>query len=314
MTWQMTCSRETLQRRAAMLQAIRKFFAERDVLEVDTPILSQAGSTDPNLDVFKTQLVPQDVTYYLQTSPEFAMKRLLAQDVGAIYQIAKVFRNGESSPKHNPEFTLLEWYRPKMDYHALMREVDDLLRLFLESQSTVKLSYQECFQEYCQLDPFSEELADFQHCADRHGLQVDQREFTEIDDYRHLLMTHVIEKQFPKQSIVFIYDYPASQAMLARLNRAGRAMRFEVYYQGLELGNGFQELTDPNEQLQRFQQDCLSREAQQKDCIPIDYRLIQALAHCPDCSGVAIGIERLLMLSCGLSSIAESVSFSISRA
>jgi elongation factor P--(R)-beta-lysine ligase len=304
-----TCTLEILQKRAKLLQQIREFFNARDVLEVDTPILSQYAATDSNLDSLQTIVQPEKKTYYLQTSPEFAMKRLLAQGVGAIYQFAKVFRNGELSTKHNPEFTLLEWYRPGFDYHQLITEVEVLLTEHLNIKKTIKMTYQESFKDYCQLDPLTASVPTCHETIKKHNIQINPNAFTTRDDCLQVLMTHVIEPQLPKDNLVFIYDYPESQAMLAQLNQQGLAERFEIYYQGLELGNGFQELTDAEIQCERFQADLKKRQKNNLEIVPMDTALLEALNHMPTCSGVAIGVERLMMCLCDTTSVADVMCF-----
>lgn len=309
-----TQSRDFWRRRTGVMQQIRHFMHERDILEVDTPILSQAGATDPHLNSFVTQLQPGGQTYYLQTSPEFAMKRLLADASGAIYQIAKVFRNAESGQRHNPEFTLLEWYRPGLPYLQLMNEVAELLAVLRPRLTTTYLTYQACFEEYCQLNPHQATLADLKYCIENQRIEIDPNAYTEKDDCLQLLMSHVIEPQFPRDQLTFVYDFPASQAMLAQLNEQGLAERFEAYYWGLELANGFQELRDSAIQMQRFQQDLAYRRTHALPTMPIDLNLINVLDNLPFCSGVALGIERLMMCICQTSNLSEVISFPMASA
>lgn len=278
-------------RRAALLASIRAFFSDRDVLEVDTPILSQAGATDPHLDSFTTTLYPEEKTYYLNTSPEFAMKRLLAEGIGAIYQIAKVFRNGERSTRHNPEFTLLEWYRPGYTYHQLISEVEALLSSILPVKRTSIMTYSNAFLEATNCNPFEASLEELRSLIQSH-IEADVDRYTR-DECLQLIMSLLIEPKFDQEALTFVTDFPASQAMLAQIE-GDTAKRFEVYYQHLEIGNGFEELTDSQEQYRRFKADLKQREQNQLPAIPIDMQLIDVLDHMPACSGVAIGIERLL--------------------
>jgi len=260
--WQPSASMEVLRTRARMLAQIRTFFQDKLVWEVDTPILSQSTTCDPFIDSFDCQNHAQK--YYLHTSPELPMKRLLAAGSGAIYQICKVFRQGESGPKHNPEFSLLEWYQPGYDYRQLMQEVDELLSLLLFdflAKETEYWTYQECFERTLSLNPHTATIDELYQAAEKYALhQVLSRE-DDKDRWLDLLMSHIIEptlggnKEYP--AICFVYDYPASQAALARVekNNAGQpvAKRFEAYIAGMELANGFYELKDVAEQQRRFE-------------------------------------------------------------
>lgn len=319
--WQPTASLEMLHLRARLLNRIRQFFAERHVLEVETPLLSQATVTDKHLQSFQTNYhfanPKQKQTLYLQTSPEFAMKRLLAAGSGAIYQLCKAFRNqGESGRYHNPEFTMLEWYRPGFNHHDLMDEMESLLKLMLDCPSAQRFSYAELFQHYLQIDPHQTSIELLKQTAHRFNLTTEHLTTLEKDDWLNLLMTHCIEPQLPKHP-VFIYDFPASQAALARI-RPGKpalAERFEVYVQGLELANGFHELSSASEQRQRFGNDLIQREKAGYPLVPIDERLLAALEQgLPDCAGVALGVDRLIMLASEKSAINEVLSFPIERA
>lgn len=320
-TWQPTASLNMLRLRAGILSRIRQFFAERQVLEVETPLLSQATVTDKHLQSFQTDYhfenPKQKQTLYLQTSPEFAMKRLLAAGSGAIYQLCKAFRNqGESGRSHNPEFTMLEWYRPGFNHHDLMDEMESLLKIILDCPSTQRFSYAELFQHYLQINPHQTSIEQLKQTAHRFNIATENLVALEHDDWLNLLMTHCIEPQLPKHP-VFIYDFPASQAALARI-RAGNpalAERFEVYVQGLELANGFHELSSASEQRQRFQHDLIQREKAGYPLVPIDEHLLAALEQgLPDCAGVALGIDRLIMLATEKNTINEVLTFPIARA
>lgn len=319
--WQPTTSLATLHLRARLLSRIRQFFAERQVLEVETPLLSQATVTDKYLQSFQTNYhfanPEQKQTLYLQTSPEFAMKRLLAAGSGAIYQLCKAFRNqGESGRTHNPEFTMLEWYRPGFNHHDLMDEMESLLKIILGCPSAQRFSYAELFQHYLQLDPHQASIEPLKQTAHRFNLATENLICLEKDDWLNLLMTHCIEPQLPKHP-VFIYDFPASQAALARIRPGEPALaeRFEVYVQGLELANGFHELSSASEQRQRFKNDLIQREQAGYPLVPIDERLLAALEQgLPDCAGVALGVDRLIMLAAGKNSINEVITFPIEHA
>jgi lysyl-tRNA synthetase class 2 len=320
--WRPSAGLEALRHRAELLGGIRAFFAERDVLEVETPVLSVYGATDPHLDSFCARYTgPGAVAgraMYLQTSPEFAMKRLLAAGSGPIYQICKSFRNGEAGRYHNPEFTMLEWYRPGFDYRSLMAEVDDLLRGVLRTQPAILSSYAALFEHHLQLEPHSASIAHLRECAAGHGIQVSASLDEDRDGWLTLLWSHLIEPQLGgggRPQIVC--DYPVSQAMLARIRPGVPAVaeRFEVYINGVELANGFQELQDSAEQRQRFEENCRLRRAGGKPEMNMDERLLAALAHgLPACSGVAVGLDRLLMLKLGAGELREVLAFSFDRA
>lgn len=318
--WRPTTTLSMLRCRAKLLADIREFFAERHVLEVETPLLCHATVTDPHLHSFQTHYCldnsEQQQTLYLQTSPEFAMKRLLAAGSGPIYQISKAFRNqGESGRYHNPEFSLLEWYRPGYNHHQLMDEAEALLKSVLACESAQRFSYSEIFQRYLNSDPHFLSLKKLKQLCTRLGFTSKNLGLNNMADYLNFLMAHVIEPQLPKQ-LVFIYDYPVTLAALAKI-RCGTtpvAERFEVYFNGIELANGFHELNDANEQRLRFQQDLSVRSRYKYLPVPIDEYLLAALAHgFPNCAGVALGIDRLLMLIAKMNTISDVISFPIQR-
>ena len=301
--WRPTVLLDVLKKRATLLSQLRAFFYARNILEVDTPALSIAGNTDPHVESFSTHYTgPGEAeTLYLHTSPEFAMKRLLAAGSGAIYQLCKVFRNGEAGRQHNPEFTMLEWYRTGFDHHELMEEVSELLDEVMGHSPTpiIKMTYQEAFIKYAGIDPLDtnpEALAD---CAYQHGLeQVIGMADASVDDWCDLLVDQVVIPAFGK-SRVLIYDYPVSQAALARISQKDPrvAERFELFINGIEIANGFHELTDAAEQRLRFEEENIERHKKGLVQLPIDENLISALeAGLPNCAGIAIGIDRLLML------------------
>lgn len=313
--WQPTAPIANLKKRAQIINQIRAFFFERGVLEVETPLMATAGTTDAYIASITAEFIElgakQGTTCYLQTSPEYAMKRLLAADSGAIFQICKAFRNGEVGHHHNPEFSMLEWYRPGFDLQMLMAEVAELVQYILPNTKTQYYTYQALFEKILTINPHSATVTQLQTCmreCDIHGVNSDDK-----DILLQVLMSHVIEPRLPVDETTFIYHFPASQAALARVNRQGAipvAERFEVYRAGLELANGFYELTDANEQAARFKADLEKRRTQNLPQVPIDERLIAALTHgLPDCSGVALGIDRLIMLALGVDNINEVLSF-----
>jgi elongation factor P--(R)-beta-lysine ligase len=320
--WRPSTSFRVLQLRAHILADIRQFFAARQILEVETPLLSHATVTDQHLHSFQTDYYFSDATFktlYLQTSPEFAMKRLLAADSGPIYQICKAFRNrGESGIQHNPEFTLLEWYRPGFNHHDLMDEVADLFKIILPCESIRHFSYAELFQQFLQVDPHDASVRQLKAIAAQNKIQLHSTDCIamEKDDWLNLLMTHCIEPKLPKH-LLFIYDFPASQAALARIRHENPpiAERFEVYMQGMELANGFHELNIAEEQRARFQHDLLQRKKRGHPSVPLDENFLAALEHgLPDCAGVALGLDRLFMIAAKKKSIAEVIPFSLERA
>ncbi len=310
--WQPGMQREQLELRARILNSIRAFFAVRDVLEVETPILSPAAITDPQLHSFKTRFRQQD--YYLHTSPEFYMKRLLAAGVGNIFQLARVFRVDEQGPRHNPEFTLLEWYRTGFDHQRLMDEVEQLLGELLAKNLTAgRMSYQQAFEQSLGIDPLEASVESLQACARQHQIETPVgMASASKDEWLDWLMVAAVAPALPENHPTFIYDYPASQAALAKLNPDDPrvAHRFELYWGELELANGFYELTDAAEQRQRFEQENRRRLQQGLPEMPIDELLLDALeAGMPDCAGVAVGIDRLMMILQGSNHINEVISF-----
>ena len=322
--WRPTADKGSLKARANLLKNIRSFFEQRDVLEVETPVLSQAAGSDPNLDVisanYQSDAQQNQQTLYLQTSPEFAMKRLLADGSGAIFQICKSFRNAEQGRKHNPEFTMLEWYRPDYDEHQLMDEVMALVQEVSPENSLFqktwqRLTYQNLFEQYLDINPHTIELeALVQITKSKIDVAMDE---ADKDSWLDLLFSHLIEPQL--QEPVFIYDYPATQAALAKIEKnAGGieiARRFELVIGGLEIANGYFELTDAEEQYQRFLKDQEVRQQQNKLQAPLDENLLAAMKQgLPSCAGVALGVDRLLMLLCDSDSIEEVLAFPFNRA
>ena len=317
--WQPTASVKNLLTRAKLLAEIRRFFTDRGLLEVETPVLSEFGVTDVHLATFSTEFISpfseQSKTLWLSTSPEYHMKRLLAAGSGPIFQIGKVFRNEEAGNRHNPEFTMLEWYRPHFDMYRLINEVDDLLQQILECPPAESMSYQFAFQQYVGLDPLSADLSELAEKAKKHQLIGAENE--NRDTLLQFLFSTVVEPQIGQEAPVVVYHFPANQAALAQISSEDLrvAERFEFYYKGLELANGFHELSDAREQLRRFQQDNLQREKMGLTVRAIDTRLLAALqAGIPNCSGVALGVDRLLMIAMGTESIKDVISFAIDNA
>jgi lysyl-tRNA synthetase class 2 len=313
--WVSTASLETLKARAELFKALRHFFSDKNVLEVETPMLSEAATVDPFIDSMSAQVLGE--TMYLQTSPEFYLKRLLAAGSGDVYSLAKAFRQGERGGRHHPEFTMLEWYRVAWDEHRLMDEVAELVQIFLPGLDIEKFSYGDCFLKYLAIDPHSvtgDELTRIlRDNIELSNMQGEVDKDTALD----LLMTHCVEPQLPK-GLVFVYDYPASKAALAKLgsNVQGQsiARRFEAYLNGMELANGYFELTDADEQQARFEKDVAYRLEHNLPHFPYDKNLVSALKYgLPECAGVALGLDRLLMILCNKKTIQEVISFAEPR-
>jgi len=314
-------------RNAALLRArlyalIRKFFAERNVLEIETPMLSAAANTDPNIESFSALFSghadagPRE--RWLRTSSEFAQKRLLAAGLGDCYELGRVFRNGEAGRRHNPEFTMLEWYRVGWDHHRLIDETIDLVTAALGLVGTTttvcKSTYRDLFIGALRLDPLMADIA--QLCAALGDVRIDAAGLSR-DDWLDLLLTHRLQPDFPLDRITVIYDYPASQCALAKIRPENPpvAERFELYVGAQELANGYHELTDAAEQRERFQRDNARRVERGLRELPIDENLLAALARgMPDCAGVALGIERLLMTMSGTNDIRDVLAFAFAQA
>ena len=308
MSWRPAATIENLQHRARIYSTIRTFFADRDVLEVETPLLSKTANPDPQ--VASMLAHNQGQTLYLQTSPEFAMKRLLAAGYGSMYQICRAFREGEKGRRHHPEFTLLEWYRIGFDYQALMDEMEQLID-GLSGRNNVyrRMSYRGLLIEYAGIDFLNIELADLRAACDELVSGTNAREL-DFDQCLDLLISLVISPQL--EGYLFVYDYPISQAALARASGDNPllAERFELFYNDLELANGFSELVDAGLQRSRFEKDNRLRASKGLPEYPLDEALLAALeSGMPDCAGVALGIDRLLMVLLGLDAIDQTLSF-----
>ena len=294
---------EAIRLRARLNAQIREFFALRDVLEVETPVLSVAGNTDPNIMSFSLQFsgrtdgAPR--TRWLRTSPEFALKRLLAAGMGDCYELGRVFRDGEAGGRHNPEFTMLEWYRIGWNHQRLIDEVATLVNTALalvgRTATLRRIAWRELYRERLGIDPVSASDEALRHALG--DVQIDP-EGLKRDDWLDLLLTHRLQPSFAGDEMLAVYDYPASQAALARIRPVDPpvAERFELYLGPLELANGYHELTDPAEQRARFNRDLEIRGTRGASMPPIDENLLAALrSGLPDCAGVALGVDRLLM-------------------
>ncbi len=312
MNWRPDASIAMLRMRAVWLKQIRAFFDARGVLEVGTPILAPTTVTDPHIESLKSRFRHRD--YYLQTSPEFYMKRLLAAGSGPIYQISRVFRDDGPGRLHNPEFTLLEWYRPGFDQFQLIQEVSGLLAQLCGPGPTAQdieiVSYQDLFVKYTGIDPLEEDKAALLSWCNAAGHEhpIDEKDswHTALD----WVLSMVIQPQM--KGLCFIKDYPAGQAALAKMNPEDPriARRFELYVDGIEIANGFEELTDAEEQRQRFEKDNELRRLYGQEPIPIDEQFLMALEHgVPETSGVALGLDRLLLWKSGVHSIRETMVF-----
>lgn len=341
--WQTKATTDVLLERALMLKNIRAFFDARNVIEVETPLLSHYATTDPHLDSFQSGFRGQRC--YLNTSPEYAMKRLLASWQRPIYQICKAFRDDELGPNHNPEFTMLEWYRPGFSLSQLMDEMCDLVMnicqlspcfaekkllvdgVLPDKSGFIRLSYQQAFEDYVGINPHQAtseqcyQLLQTKNIEIPQGLTVDDAVDAWLDWILMRLVMPALSKSslsksgLSKNSFIFLYDYPASQCALAKIETSQQqfsvAKRFELFFGEIELANGFYELTDAQKQLQRFQQENMMRTAAGKMPGVIDKNFIAALeSGLPDCSGVALGLDRLLMVLAGIPDIDEVLAFS----
>lgn len=313
--WLPSASLKNLRARADLLRRIRQFFAEREVLEVETPLLSRHATVDRHIESFRC-----DDGRWLQTSPEFAMKRLLCAGSGPIWQLCKVFRQEESGRWHNPEFSLLEWYRPGYDHHALMDEIEALLVACGVAMPVpcVRLSYHEAFRVHAGIDPWTSETAVLRDGLEQRGhslpRNLEASELADRDFWLDLWMSLVVGPQLGRDQPCFLYDFPASQAALARV-RGEVAERFEVFWHGVELANGFHELADATEQQRRFEGDQAWRRAQGRAIPEYDRHLIAALeSGLPDCAGVALGVDRLLVLLLAEPQLSAVLAFDDARA
>jgi len=312
---------DALRLRARLYALIREFFAARNVLEVETPMLSAAGNTDPNIESFTTRFTGHvdagAPLRWLRTSSEFPQKRLLAAGLGDCYELGRVFRNGEAGRRHNPEFTMLEWYRVGWDHRRLIDEAVELVQAALalvgKSAKVESCTYRELFVNALDVDPFADDIAPLRAALGAMRIASDG---LDRDDWLDLLLTHRIQPHFPADRITVIRDYPATQCALAKIRADDPpvAERFELYVGAQELANGYHELTDAAEQRARFGRDNARRRARGLAEVPIDGNLLAALEHgMPDCAGVALGIERLLMALLGTDDIGDVLAFPFAR-
>ncbi len=322
MNWRPSASFEAIRLRARLNATVRAYFAARGVLEVETPLMSQAGNTDPNIASFPlafgghVDAGPRQ--RWLRTSPEFPLKRLLAAGLGDCYELGRVFRDGEAGGRHNPEFTMLEWYRVGWDHQRLIDECTDLLRECLalvgRAARLHRVAYRDLYRDRLGIDPMHDGIEVLRNALG--DIHIDY-EGLGRDDWLDLLMTHRLQPAFPDDQLLALYDYPASQCALARVRTAETpvAERFEIYLGPLELANGYHELADADEQARRFHGDVATRGARGVPAPAIDGRLLAALAAgFPDCAGVALGVDRLLMAMLGTPRIADVLAFDFARA
>jgi lysyl-tRNA synthetase class 2 len=316
--WAPTASLDVLRLRARLLERVRSHFAATDALEVETPVLVNSGVTDVHLESLEVRRADGTRAGFLHTSPEYAMKRLLSAGTPDIYQVARVFREGERGRRHNPEFTLVEWYRLGLDHHALMDDVERLLRTLLEPIRAVgptrRVTYADAFAEALGIDPLAASTGELRRAMVEHGADVPGSVAHEHDALMDLAMATQVATRFPADRITFLYDFPASQAALARL-RGPVASRFEAFWGELELANGFHELGDAREQACRFEADRAERARRGQPDREPDPRLLGALAAgFPSCAGVALGFDRIVMVAAGATAIDEVIAFPAERA
>jgi len=310
-SWQPVASLELIKKRAALLRQIRGFMESRDILEVDTPLLSHFAISEPYIQSMVTaNALNKNTPLYLHTSPEYCMKRLLATGAGSIYQITHVFRDEESSKRHQSEFSMLEWYRENFDYYQLM---DDLTNLLLDIGLTKpnKMTYAEAFIETIDIDPHTAELSQLQKIGGQYGWGSDSNEHHALLDY---IFSEVVIKKLQSTEPLIIYDYPECMAALATLKEGSPrvAERFELFINDMEIANGFNELRDANEQQQRFDAELQIRKEKGLAALPIDPHFLAALASgLPKTAGIAVGIDRLLMVLTGKDNIKDVITFTL---
>lgn len=301
-------SNAVLRDRGHMLSAVRSFFEKREVLEVDCPLLSHAAPIDAHIDLFEVDL-QNSQKGYLHSSPEYGMKRLLSQGIGSIYQLSHVYRKGEAGQKHNPEFTLIEWYRPGFSFKQFLEEMRQLVELFLGDLTQEVLTYREAFQTFANIDIQEISLPSLREKAAQEGFHSDSQELL-----LNFLWGTLVEPHLGKGKLTTITDYPADQAALAQtrvVDGEEVAERFEIYFEGMELGNGFHELTDPIEQERRLHTSNAQRTKLGKETLPIDRHFLKALeVGLPDAYGMAIGFDRLMMLRHKVDEISAVLPFS----
>lgn len=319
MTYQPTATLESARERATMYATIRQFFAEREVLEVQTPVMSQAGNTDIFLQSVSTNVTVNDKprTYYLHTSPEFAMKRLLAAWQVPMYQICPVFRDNEIGRRHNVEFTMLEWYRPGFSLDELARELNDLVSVVMGYTVIFDhYRYVDAFLDFVKIHPFTASCDTLQAIARDNGIFVDMGD--DHQGWLDVLFSQLVEPHLGKDLPTLLYDYPVATASLAKTttDKDGNlvARRFELYMNGLEIANAYDELADGQALRVRFEQDNLARKQRGLPVMPIDDNLLAACDALPPCSGIAVGLDRLLMVKVGAETLEQVVAFPITQA
>jgi lysyl-tRNA synthetase class 2 len=316
--WRPTASLEILRLRAQLLQRVREYFSATGALEVETPVMVRAAVTDVHLESLEVHRADGSRAGFLQTSPEYAMKRLLCAGAPDVYQVAHVFREGERGRNHNPEFTMVEWYRLGIDHHALMQDVDALLRTLLEPQRLIGpahyLSYADAFRTALGIDPLDANIRQVAAALRGAGVDVPETLLDDRDGLLDLAMATLVAPGFADDCITFLHDFPASQAALARI-RGPVASRFEAFWGALELANGFHELDDAAEQSRRFAADLATRRGRGQPLRAPDESFIAALAAgLPPCSGVALGFDRVVMVAARADRIDEVIAFPAERA
>ena len=322
MEWHLTADLAILKLRSQLLNQVRTYFLKQGLIEVDPPCLSQAGVNDLHLDSLITQVQRQgqQVDYYLHTSPEYAMKRLLATGLGDCFYLGKVWRDNDEGSRHQVEFTMLEWYRNEIDFFTLMDEVAEFVSDLLGLEKSVYLTYQAAFARYAEIeDVHHASAAQLKACLDQKGISIAGVDLEDKTLWEQLVFTEIVEPCLGEaKEIVLLYDFPAKAAALAEIDAEAPwiAKRFEVYVQGVELANGYQELRQGDDYLARFQGQCEQRIKAGKNCLPIDSRLVLALTESPLplCSGVALGFDRLLMLLAGKKHIQDVICWGLDRA
>lgn len=308
---------DILRDRAIMFRTVRSFFSARSVCEVDCPILSASASVDAHIDLIPAS--PVGGTHYLHSSPEYGMKRLLSRGMGDIYQLSHVFRNGECGIKHNPEFTMVEWYRVGISFTGLIQETLDFVRLFLGELPSSIISYREAFQRFAGIDYLAASTEELITYLDQRKIPIYPNAIHEGKDaLLNLILGSIIEPRLGQDELCALAYYPLSQAALAQTCMHGNeavSERFEIYFKGVELCNGYHELADPTEQRRRLEEANIERKKLGKEPLPIDENFLQSLEKgIPDCCGVAVGFDRLMMLRHNAQHISDVIPFSWSMA
>ncbi len=306
-----------LKQRSVLLRTVRQFFYDRDFVEVETPLLD--AEVIPELHIEPIS-IDRDAMHrrvqYLQASPELHMKRLLAAGMGKIFQITRSFRNNERGPLHNPEFTIVEWYRVGDDLQAGIQLLDEICQVALKTPATQRISYATAFKKHAQINPHTATTEQLAARTKKLELAVpDNMQRDNRDEWLNLLLALQVEPKLGRDGPEILYDYPASQSALAKVatRKDGKhvAERFELYFRGVELANGYHELTDAIELRNRLEEANRQREADGRHALPMPETLLDAMeTGLPDCAGCALGFDRLVMLACGANSIAEVLAFS----